>query len=61
MMSPQMGQMAFRVGMFITVTTVALLFVLRPGSAEFGVTVVTLLVGLAFLGLVGLFVRYFSG
>ena len=59
-MSPQMGQMAFRVGMFITVTTVALLFVLRPGSVEFGVTVVTLLVGLAFLGLVGLFARYFS-
>jgi len=59
-MSPQMGHMAFRVGMFITVTTVGLLFVLRPGSAEFGVTVVTLLVGLAFLGLVGLFVRYFS-
>lgn len=55
-----MGRTAFRVGMYITVSTLALLFFLRPGSAEFGVTVVTLVVGLLFLGLVALFVRYFS-
>lgn len=59
-MSPQMGQTAFRVGLYITVMSLILLFFLHPGSAEFGVTVVTLVVGLTFLGVVALFVRYFS-
>ena len=59
-MSPQMGQTAFRVGLYISVMSLVLLFFLRPGSAEFGVTVVTLVVGLSFLGVVALFVRYFT-
>ncbi len=59
-MSPQMGQTAFRVGLYITVMSLILLFFLHPGSAEFGVTVVTLVVGLTFIGVVVLFVRYFS-
>jgi hypothetical protein len=36
------------------------LFFLRPGSAAFGITVITLVVGLIFLGLVAVLVRYFS-
>ena len=59
-MSPQMGQVAFRIGLYLTVVALVLLFFLRPGSAEFGVTVVTLVVGLIFLGAVALSVRYFS-
>ena len=59
-MSPQMGQAAFRLGLYITVMALVLLVFLRPGSAEFGVTIVTLLCGLTFLGLVALVVRYFS-
>ena len=59
-MSPQMGQVAFRIGLYLTVVALVLLFFLRPGSAEFGVTVVTLAVGLIFLGIVALLVRYFS-
>lgn len=59
-MSPQMGQVAFRIGLYITVMALVLLFMLRPGSAEFGVTIVTLVIGLAFLGVVALFVRYLS-
>lgn len=59
-MSPQMGQTAFRVGMYISVMSLVLLFFLRPGSVEFGVTVVTLVIGFIFLGVVMLFVRYFS-
>lgn len=59
-MSPQMGQSAFRVGIYISVMALLLLFFLRPGSVEFGVTVVTLAIGCIFLGVVALFVRYFS-
>ncbi len=59
-MSPQMGQIGFRIGLYITVMSLILLFILHPGSAEFGVTVVTLVVGLTFLGVVALLVRYFS-
>jgi preprotein translocase subunit Sss1 len=59
-MSPQMGQVAFRIGLYLTVVALVLLFFLRPGSAEFGVTVVTLVVGLIFLGIVIFLVRYFS-
>jgi preprotein translocase subunit Sss1 len=59
-MSPQMGQGAFRIGLYLTVVALVLLFFLRPGSAEFGVTVVTLAVGLIFLGVVIFLVRYFS-
>ncbi len=59
-MSPQMGQAAFRLGLYITVMALLLLVFLRPGSAEFAVTIVTLLSGLTFLGLVAIIVRYFS-
>lgn len=59
-MSPQLGQTAFRIGMYITVMALVLLFFLRPGSDEFGVTVVTLVVGLTFLGAVAFIVRHFS-
>lgn len=59
-MSPQMGQAAFRLAIFVTFTALALLVFLRPGSAEFGVTVVTLAAGLIFIGLVVLMVRLFS-
>jgi preprotein translocase subunit Sss1 len=55
-----MGQAAFRLAIFVTVTALALLVFLRPGSAEFGVTVVTLASGLIFIGLVVLMVRLFS-
>jgi len=55
-----MGQAAFRLGLYITVMALVLLVFLQPGSAEFAVTIVTLLSGLTFLGLVALVVRYFS-
>jgi hypothetical protein len=34
-----------------------LLLFLRPGTAEFSITVVTLVIGLVFIGLVALLVR----
>jgi hypothetical protein len=59
-MSPQLGQAAFRLGLYITVMALVLLVFLKPGSAEFVVTIVTLFSGLTFLGLVALVVRHFS-
>jgi hypothetical protein len=46
--------------MFVTVMALVLLVFLRPGSPEFAVTIITLLSGLIFLGLVAIVVRYFS-
>jgi hypothetical protein len=59
-MSPHLGQAAFRVAFYIAAVALVLLFFLRPGSAAFGITVITLVVGLIFLGLVAVLVRYFS-
>jgi preprotein translocase subunit Sss1 len=59
-MSPQMGHAAFRVAFFITFTSVVLLVFLRPGSAEFGVTLITLACGLIFIGIIVFMLRYFS-
>ena len=59
-MSPHLGQAVFRVAFYIAAVALVLLFFLRPGSAEFGITVITLVVGLIFLGLVAVLVRYFS-
>lgn len=57
MMSPQLGQAGFRIGLFLTLTAGGMLFFLRPGTAEFSITVVTLLIGLVMIGLVALLVR----
>ena len=59
-MSPQMGHAAFRVAFFVTFTSLALLVFLRPGSAEFGVTLITLACGLIFISIIVLMLRYFS-
>lgn len=48
MISPQLGRAVFRIIVFITVTSLILLPFVRPGSAEFVVTVVTLAIGICF-------------
>ena len=48
MISPQLGKAAFRIIMFITVTSLLVLPFVKPGSAEFVVTVVTLVIGICF-------------
>jgi hypothetical protein len=47
----------FRLGMFIVVLAVVLLFILKPGSAEYVVTVLSLVIGAMLLALVGWVVR----
>ena len=56
-MGPEIGQAGFRIGMFLALTAGGMLLLLEPGTAEFSITVVTLGIGLAFIGLVILLVR----
>ncbi|ACZ41817.1 hypothetical protein Tter_0900 [Thermobaculum terrenum ATCC BAA-798] len=56
-MNPQTGQAAFRIGCFIVLLSAALLIWLRPGTAEFTITVFMLFIGIIFLFIVALVVR----
>ena len=51
MISPEAGQAWFRLIVFIIIVAIGLLFVVPPGSAEFVITVLTLVIGILFLGL----------
>ncbi|HEX9118294.1 MAG TPA: hypothetical protein VGA61_19675 [Anaerolineae bacterium] len=51
-MGPEAGQAWFRVALFITLVAIALLFVTEPGSAEFVMSVASLVVGLAFIAII---------
>ncbi len=46
MISPQMGRAALRIIVFLVVTALIVLPFVKPGSAEFVVTVVTLALGM---------------
>jgi diacylglycerol kinase len=48
MFTPELGQAAFRIASFLVVVSLGLLLVLDRNSAEFVVTVITLLLGLIF-------------
>lgn len=56
-MNPELGQAAFRIAMFIIVVAVMLLLVVPRGTAEFAITVVTLVIGLAFVGVLAVLIR----
>lgn len=57
---PELGRAAFRWALFIIVAAGGMLLFLTPGSAQFYVTVFTLMIGLAFLSLVVFLVKRFS-
>jgi len=57
-MDPQLLRGGFRVAVLITLVAGVLVALEPRDSAEFVVSVLTLLIGLAFLGLVALLVRY---
>ncbi len=48
MLSPELGQAAFRIACFLVVVSLGLLLVLDADSAEFIVALITLVIGLAF-------------
>ena len=57
MLSPEVARAAFRWAIFIVLAALGLLVVLTPGSPEFAITLVTLLIGLVFVGIVVACVR----
>ena len=57
MLSPEVGRYAFRWAIFIVLLAVGLLVTLSPGTPEFAITLLTLLIGLLFLGVIVVFVR----
>lgn len=59
-MDPSVGRAAFRIAFFITFTTLLLLPFLKVGTAEFGVAIMTLVVGLTFIGVIAFLVRRIS-
>ena len=57
-MIPELGKAGFRIGFLIVVPTFFLLFFLEPGTAEYVITLVTLVMGVVFLVAVTLLVLY---
>src|SRR5437870_4101323 len=57
MLSPEVGRYAFRWAMFIVLVAVGLLATLRPGTPEFAITLLTLLIGVLFLGILVVCIR----
>jgi len=57
MISPQMGRAAFRIAFVMVALSIILVFVLTPGSAEYWVSVLTLVLGVLFMGIIFVLVR----
>lgn len=57
MINPQAGQAAFRIAFLMVGVSAAMVFVLTPGTAEYIVSVVTLILGLVFMGIIFVLVR----
>jgi hypothetical protein len=56
-MNPEAGQAWFRIAMMLTVVSVALVILTEPGSAERVMSMITLLIGLLFIGIIVVLVR----
>ena len=57
-MIPELGRAGFRIGFLIVVPSLFLMFFLEPGTAEYAITLVTLVMGVVFLVAVTLLVLY---
>jgi hypothetical protein len=56
-MNPEAGQAWFRIAMMITLVSAALVYLTKPDTAERVVSVITLLMGLLFIGIIIVLVR----
>ena len=56
-MDPQIGRVTFKLAFFVTFVAAILLIFLEPGTAEFVVDIIALLVGLVFIGVIIFIVR----
>ena len=59
-MNPQLGKAWFQVATFLIVASAILLFFEQPGTAEFVVTVLSLIIGIGLMTLVIVMVKFFS-
>jgi preprotein translocase subunit Sss1 len=57
MISPQLGRTAFRIAFMMVAVSAVMLLVLTPGTAEFLVSILTLILGLIFVGIIMILVR----
>ena len=57
MLSPDIGRVAFRWAIFVVLVAGVLLATLTPGTPEFAVTLLTLLVGALFMGILVVWIR----
>ena len=57
MINPQAGDLWFRAVLFILICSIGLLFFVQPGTAEFVITVLTLVIGLVMLTVLYLLIR----
>src|SRR5918998_507948 len=55
---PELGRAGFRIGFLIVVPSFILIFFLKPGTAEYAITLLTLVMGVVFLVAVTLLVLY---
>jgi len=56
-MNPEVGKTWFQAAVFIALVSAALLLFEQPGTAEFVITVTTLVIGLVFIGIIVLIVK----
>lgn len=60
MISPEMGKHAFSISCYIVVVAGVMLLFLEPGTAEFFITVISLVMGLLFAAALWFVIRRFS-
>lgn len=56
-MNPEAGRAWFRIAMLITLISAVLVFLTEPGTAERVVSVLTLIIGLLFVGTIAFLIR----
>jgi hypothetical protein len=56
-MNPEAGRAWFRIATMLTVVSAVLVYFTEPGTAERVVSVITLLIGLLFIGVIVILIR----
>jgi hypothetical protein len=56
-MNPEAGRAWFRIATMITVVSAVLVYLTEPGTAERVVSVITLVIGLLFIGVIVVLIR----
>jgi hypothetical protein len=57
MIDPGTGLLGFRIGLFVVLLSFGCLFIVEPGSAAFYADVITLILGLVFIGVLAVLIR----